>query len=267
MTLRLMSYNIRYGGRGREAALAAVIRQADPDIVVLQEATDRSVVARLAELTGLPNWDSKPSYSTGFLTRRKVVHHDWHLPRWTRHPFLELVLSEPDLRVFGLHLSAWFSNWSERRRRFEIRALLHSIREHQRGVHVIAGDFNALAPGEVLDAQRMPQWIRAMVWLSGQDIARHTIQHMIDQHYVDAWRAIHPSGAGFTFPTWDPHVRLDYIFTPDRYHSAIRGCEVLTRPAEAWTASDHFPLLVELDLETFAVDLNQRATASELRSP
>jgi endonuclease/exonuclease/phosphatase family metal-dependent hydrolase len=267
VTLRLLSYNIRYGGHGRAAALAAVIRHADPDVVLLQEATDRNVVAELADLTGLPNWDSKPRYSTGFLTRREVVHHGWHLPRWARHAFLELALAEPELRVFGLHLSAWFSNWSERRRRFEIRALLHAIREHQKGVHVIAGDFNALAPGEVLDAQRMPQWIRAMVWLSGQDIARHTIQHMIDQHYVDAWRVIHPSGPGFTFPTWDPHVRLDYVFTPERYHSAIRGCEVLTRPPEARTASDHFPLLVELDLDRTVVGPNQRTAVTELPSP
>ncbi|MEX2281191.1 MAG: endonuclease/exonuclease/phosphatase family protein [Gemmatimonadota bacterium] len=258
MTLRLLSYNIRYGGRGREAELAAVIRSADPDVVLLQEATDRGVVERLSELTGLPNWDSRPRFSTGYLTRREVIHHDWHLPRWTRHAFLELALAGPELRIFGLHLSAWFSNWSEWRRRFEIRSLLYAIREHQHGVHFIAGDFNALAPGEVLKAERMPQWIRAMVWLSGQDIARHTIQHMIDQHYVDAWRIAHPTGEGYTFPTWDPHVRLDYIFTPERYQSSIRACDVLNRSAVARTASDHFALLVELDLASGAAAVDQR---------
>ncbi len=46
--LRLLSYNIRYGGAGREAALAAVIRAAAPDLVVLQEATNPQVVERLA---------------------------------------------------------------------------------------------------------------------------------------------------------------------------------------------------------------------------
>jgi endonuclease/exonuclease/phosphatase family metal-dependent hydrolase len=246
--LRLLSYNIRYGGQGREAAIAAVIRSADPDIVMLQEATDRGVVARLAALTGLPNWDSRPRYSTGYLTRLEVTHHNWHLPRWTRHAFLEVALAEPALRIFGLHLSAWFSNVNEWRRRFELKSLLYAIREHQHGVHYIAGDFNALAPGAVLQAQRMPQWIRAMVWLSGEDIARHTIQHMLDQRYVDAWRVANPGGDGYTFPTWDPHVRLDYIFTPQRYESTIRMCDVLSSAPEAKTASDHFAVIAELDV-------------------
>ncbi|MBA3891435.1 MAG: endonuclease/exonuclease/phosphatase family protein, partial [Gemmatimonadaceae bacterium] len=45
--LRLLSYNIRYGGTGREEALAGVIRSAAPDVVMLQEATDPGVVARV----------------------------------------------------------------------------------------------------------------------------------------------------------------------------------------------------------------------------
>ena len=34
MRLRLLSYNIRYGGSGREAALAAVVNAMRPDLVV-----------------------------------------------------------------------------------------------------------------------------------------------------------------------------------------------------------------------------------------
>jgi len=247
--IRLLSYNIRFGGRGQEAALAAVIRSADPDIVMLQEATDRAAIARLAELTGLPNWDSRPKYSTGYLTRLDVQEHNWYLPRRSRHAFLEVALERPKLRIFGLHLSAWFSNWTERRRHVEIQSLLHEIREHQDGLHLIAGDFNALAPGAVLRAHHMPQWIRAMIWLSGQDIARHTIQHMLDQRYVDVFRALNPEDEGNTFPTWNPHVRLDYIFAPERYQDAFRSCHVIRTPTEAKTASDHFPLLAELELE------------------
>ena len=248
MTLRLLSYNIRFGGVGKEEELTAVIRGTDPDIVVLQEAVNPAVVARLAENTGLAAHGSRVGQSTGFLSREPVAHHAWHRPRGARHPFLELVLREGGLRVFGLHLSAWFSNWSERRRAAEIRALLEGIREHQQGFHVIAGDFNALAPGERLEVARMPRWIRAMIWLSGRDIARHTIQHMLDMQYADAWRRFHPGGeGGCTFPTWDPHVRLDYLFTPSRYAERLRSCEVVTKPEAAKKASDHFPLLVELE--------------------
>lgn len=246
MKLRLLSYNIRYGGLGRETAIANVIRASEADVVVLQEATDARVVARIAESAALPSWGSRAGDSTGFLSRVAVSDHQWHRPRNARHPFLELVLFEGRLRVFGLHLSAWFSKWSERRRDRELHALLTDIREHQAGWHLLVGDFNALAPGERLRAEHMPRWIRTMIWLSGRDIARDTIQRMLDARYADAWRALHPHDDGFTFPTWDPHVRLDYVFTPEAYAGRISRCEVLRGIAGVRDASDHFPLLVEL---------------------
>jgi exodeoxyribonuclease-3 len=246
VTWRLLSYNIRYGGTGREAALAGVITAAGPDIVVLQEASDPRVVARLAELGGFAAWGSRPGYSTGFLSRLPIDHHAWHHPRGSRHAFLEIAPEGTKVRIFGLHLSAWFSKWSERRRAREIRALLDGIRQHQEGFHLIAGDFNALAPGELLEAARMPRWIRWMVWLSGRDIERDTIQVMLDEGYVDAWRTLHPDEPGYTLPSWDPHVRLDYVFTPERYTARLVGCDVLAEPEVVREASDHLPLLVEV---------------------
>jgi exodeoxyribonuclease-3 len=240
VTLRLLSYNIRYGGGGRETDIAAVINACTPDVVVLQEATDPNVVSRLSDLTGLAHWGSRIGHSTGFLSRGPITHHAWHNPRGTRHPFLEIVPDGHHVRIFGLHLSAWFSNWSERRRAREIRLLLEGIREHQHGFHIIVGDFNALAPGERLDVTPMPAWIRAMVWMSGRDIARKTIQVMLDEKYVDVWRRLNPIGDGYTFPTWGAHVRLDYMFAPERYSSRFAECSVVT---SAGSASDHFPLL------------------------
>ncbi|MBV9879703.1 MAG: endonuclease/exonuclease/phosphatase family protein [Gemmatirosa sp.] len=244
--LRVLSYNIRYGGTGREGDLAAVVRAAAPDVVMLQEATDPRVVAALAERTEMPHWGSRPGFSTGFLSRAPVAGHAWHHPRGARHAFLELVLPGDTGRLYGLHLNAWFSKWSERRRAHEIRALLDAIREHQHGFHAITGDFNALAPGATLHKAKLPHWIQAMVWVSGRDIARDTIQIMLGARYVDAWRTLHPTDDGLTFPTWDPHVRFDYLFTPERYAERLTRCEVFTAPPEAKAASDHFPLLIEI---------------------
>lgn len=245
--IRLLSYNIRYAGRGRERAIAEVIRAASPDVVVFQEATDPRVIEMLSKDTGMPNWGSRPETSLGFLTKIPVVHHAWHHPLNSRHSFLELSLDGVECRIFGLHLVAWFSKWTERKRAKEIRALLDGIREHQSGCHLIAGDFNALAPGELLEVRKMPRWIRAMVWLSGRDIARDTIQLMLDEGYIDAWRLLHPNQPGYTFPTWDPHVRLDYVFLPKRYTDRIAVCEIGSVPEQAVRdASDHAPLLVEV---------------------
>ena len=245
--IRLLSYNIKYGGRGREQPIADVNKGAGPNVVLHQEATDPRVIETLAKLTGLSHWGSRPDYSMGFLSGIPVTHHAWHHPVNSRHPFLELALEGIDTRIFGLHLVAWFSKWTERKRARELRALLDGIREHQNGSHLIAGDFNALAPGELLEVRKMPRWIRAMVWLSGNDIARDTIQLMLDEGYTDVWRQLHPNNSGFTFPTWDPHVRLDYVFVPKRHCERVAVCEIVSQPPElVKVASDHAPILVEV---------------------
>ena len=69
VTLRLLSYNIRHGGAGREAALASVIRMARPDVVVLQEATRPAVIEQLARDTGLAHWGSRRGESLGYMSR------------------------------------------------------------------------------------------------------------------------------------------------------------------------------------------------------
>lgn len=249
MTLRLLSYNIRFGGRGREARLAEVIKSVSPDLVVFQEASDPRVIEQLAEATGLTNWAARRGHSIGYISRAEVAHHEWHHPVGARHSFLEIVLAGSEARVFGLHLSARFSKWSERRRAREIRALLKGIERHQEGFHVLVGDFNTLAPGELLDVRRMPAWIRALIWISGRDIQRETIQVMLDAGYADGYRHLHPAEKGYTFPVWDPHLRLDYVFLPAPFARRLTACQVMHQTAGAAAASDHFPLLAHLDLE------------------
>lgn len=248
MKLKLLSYNIRFGGRGRETRISEVIRKAQPDMVVFQEATDTRVIERVAEETGLTVWAARPSHSIAFISRRPVAHHEWHYPRGARHSFLEIVLEGSRARIFGLHLKARFSKWSERRRAFEIRALLDGISRHQAGFHILVGDFNTLAPGELLDVRRMPRWIRALVWISGRDIQRETIQIMLDARYMDGYRLLHPKDKGYTFPVWDPHLRLDYIFLPDAFAERLISCEVINHDA-ARLASDHFPLLSQFEID------------------
>jgi endonuclease/exonuclease/phosphatase family metal-dependent hydrolase len=248
VTLKLLSYNIRFGGRGREARISEVIRESGADMVVFQEATDTRVIERVAAETGLGIWAARPSHSIAFVSRLPVAHHEWHYPRGARHSFLEIVLAGSEARIFGLHLKARFSKWSERRRAFEIQALLDGIRRHQDGLHALVGDFNTLAPGEILDVRRMPRWIRALVWISGRDIQRETIQIMLDASYIDGYRILYPDDKGYTFPVWDPHLRLDYIFLPTAFTKRLVSCEVI-RTEAARVASDHFPLLSHLEID------------------
>lgn len=248
MSLRLLSYNIRYGGVGREKWLAAVIRETTPDLVVFQEASHPEVVERLAAETEMYVWAARRGYSLGFMSRIKIAHHEWHRPPGVRHAYLEIVPEGTEGRVFGLHLSAVHSNWTERRRVRELRALLRSIERHQQGFHTLIGDFNTLAPGELLDARQLPARLRALVWLSGGRIRWETIQIMLDANYMDGYRVIHAADQGFTFPTWNPHVRLDYLFLPALFANRLKSCEVVTGTPAVLQASDHFPLLAQLEV-------------------
>ncbi|MBA3531347.1 MAG: endonuclease/exonuclease/phosphatase family protein [Ardenticatenales bacterium] len=248
MTLRLLSYNIRFGGRGREAALAQVIRTVEPDIVLFQEATDPKVIEGLAEATEMPHWGAQRASSTGFISRRTVASHQWHHPRGSKHSFLEVHLERSNIHLFDLHLSSQFSKWSERQRAREIRALLEAIKDHKEGFHVLVGDFNTLAPGELLEVWRMPTWIQALIWISGREIQRETIQVVLDAGYTDGYRHLHPQG-GFTFPVWNPHLRLDYLFLPAAFADCLKECQVIQEPEAVRLASDHYPLLALLDVK------------------
>ena len=247
MNLRLLTYNIRFGGAGREAPLATTLQAAAPDVVILQEANRPDVVARLAAATGMKTWASTHGHSTAFMSRLDVTHHAWHRPRLSRRAYLEIVLAGSKVRIFGIHLTAVHSNWTEHWRMRELKATLRSIAKHQEGFHVLAGDFNTLAPGEKLDFRRLPMRLRVMALLGGGTIRWHTIQAMLDAHYVDAFRRLHPGVDGYTFPAWDPHVRLDYVFIPGKEAERLRSCDVVDG-ATSVEASDHFPVLAEMEM-------------------
>ncbi|NOT26459.1 MAG: hypothetical protein HOP16_10200 [Acidobacteria bacterium] len=249
MNLRLLTYNIQRGGVGRVERLAHVINACQPDIVLLQEATDLDTVHRLASLTQMTTSASFRQQSLGYLSRRPVTA-SWHRPGLSRHAFIEIV-TEEGTRVFGVHLSAIHSPITEQRRVYELRALLQSIAQHQKGFHVLAGDFNTLAPNERLDVSRLPWRLRPFVWMGGRQIRWRTIQAVLDAGYVDAFRSCHRDEAGLTMPTWDPHVRLDYVFVPRAYEGRIARCEVVSS-TEATTASDHFPVVIDLLTEPVA---------------
>lgn len=236
--LKLLTYNIRKGGRGREMAIAEVIRGWGPDLVLLQEATDPRVVSRLSELTELQYYASRPGYSTAFLSRTEPESSKWlELPA-IRRVVLELCL--PPLTLFNVHLRAVHSNWTEQGRKRELGALLGLIRSEAATPHIIAGDLNTLAPNEDLDLRKLPPRLRLVNWVTGGKVRYETIQIMLDAGYIDVYRSLHYD-KGFTFPTWDPHVRLDFVFAPNEIAERVTECTVLTG-LPAPSASDHFPL-------------------------
>jgi endonuclease/exonuclease/phosphatase family metal-dependent hydrolase len=245
VSLRLLSYNIQHGGVGRESRIAKVIAACNADVVILQEAVNPESVQRIGAECGMPRWGSIRGHSVGYLSRLDVAHHAWHEVQFAKRRYLELVIASPRVRIYGVHLSAIHSNLTENRRVYELRALLKGIAQHQKGFHLLTGDFNTLAPGEKLDVGKLPPRLRAIVWLTGGTIRWRTIQLMLDGGYIDGYRKFHKDDAGYTFPVWEPHVRLDYAFVPAIFSGRLLKCEIMTDAPGVRQASDHFPLLSE----------------------
>ena len=87
-----------------------------------------------------------------------------------------------------------------------------------------------------------------MIWISGRDIKREAVQTLLDAGYIDGFRYLYPDDIGHTFPVWDTHVRLDYVFLPARNGDSLKSIEIIKQPEIAKTASDHFPLLAEIQI-------------------
>jgi len=62
---------------------------------------------------------------------------------------------------------------------------------------------------------------------------------------------MHPDDRGFTLPAPDPHVRLDYVFVPEHCRDRVKAADVV-RSAEAARASDHLPVVADLETGTIA---------------
>jgi exodeoxyribonuclease III len=246
VSLRVLSYNIKLGGGSREKPLANVINSCEPDIVVLQEAVEPEVVEKLAGACGMKAWASARGYSLAFMSKTEIAHYAWHRVRLARRRYLEIVLAGSGTRIFGVHLSAIHSNITEIRRSYELRALLRGIKKHQAGFHLAMGDFNTLAPGERLDMRRLPPRLRAVIWMTGGNIRWTTVSLMLDGGYVDGYRMFHKEEPGYTFPVWNPHVRLDYSFVPEAFAARLIRCEIVSDAPGIREASDHFPLLSEI---------------------
>ncbi|MGH7723726.1 MAG: endonuclease/exonuclease/phosphatase family protein [Candidatus Dormibacteria bacterium] len=177
--LRVVTYNILLGGARREAHITAVLRRVGADVITLQEVSNPEFAEQLARALDMELVVGAASDGSGInlavLTRLPVR-------RWRNHTHrgrmlrshLETVLTTggthvSELHLHSVHLAARFGERKkgEERRRRELDALLGDLAEASEAPHLIAGDFNSLAPGDHLEATaffaRMAELRRARV--------------------------------------------------------------------------------------------------------
>lgn len=252
--LRLMTYNILNGGRGREQALREVLRHVQPDIAVLQEVRDPRPIEDWARSLGMQALiaGDRALFRLALLSRLPVVSWQAHRPFPPMlNPFLEAEVESASgkrLWIYGVHLAPWYSALMELWRRWEIRAVLQRAQAHFQDLCLLAGDFNTLGPSDTTRVQAMPLPLRLMIWSQGGRIYRFAIPEVLRAGFRDCFRALHPTDAGLTLPASAPNARLDYIFASPSLLPYLRACAVVREPDIVREASDHCPLVAEFDL-------------------
>jgi exodeoxyribonuclease III len=213
-----MTYNLLTGGRpGRLDAIVEIIRTQRPDVLALQELQgfDRAALDRLATATGLAAYlaRSRSGQPVAVLVRPGAT---VTAARRVRGPFrhaaaeLTVATDRGPLTVIGTHLNSYSRIW----RLAESRALARRIDPDR--LTLLMGDLNG------------PPAIPGLVDLFRPGGPVHSVPTRF-------------KGEEFT-PS-----RLDHILATRPLAALARGYRIVTGGA-ADTASDHYPVVADLDL-------------------
>ena len=248
MALRILSYNILFGGQDRLPLIARVIHRHQPDAVALLEANSQSNVEALAQQLGMnvTFGEANSTFHIAWLSRFPILRMENH-----RLPILEKTLLEIDfywegteLALFATHLRAGRLQEQDHYRAMEMQAILGLLRSPGRQPHVLVGDLNTVHPA---DFPNVP--VDAELSVGGKEqntpvFLRQVIPLLLEARYVDCYRSIHPVTPGYTYPVTTPWLRIDYIFADPLLAKRLHACDVVTG-VEAKMASDHFPVWAE----------------------
>ncbi len=243
-TFRAMTYNIFYGGVGREELIREVVRAAHPDVVVFNEVSSADSFESIAQLVGPHRAVGERRKTSGhpvIVSRWPILETALYGPAWEPHKFIEATIQPPGgspVRVCAVHLTPQ-SFWTfEVSRWREVRSLLTHLRGRTDMPQIIAGDFNTLMTGDPVRRQGLELWVRAQMAVQG-GWPRWALKLMVKAGYVDCYRACNSRKPGFTVPAWDPGIRLDYIFASSQLKHCLQ--EAGTVESSAARRSDSEP--------------------------
>jgi exonuclease III len=257
--LTFLIYNILDGGQGRQDALREIILSQNADVVLLQEVESGWDLPQDWFLhSGYQYFlaDSNSKRKIALLTKLRIIKTESFHPRRLRHTCLRAELEYAPgktFTVYGLHLCApAYTLPLEIYRLLELRAILKYARQTAADKFLVAGDFNAIAPGDKTNFKNLPFSLRLSVFLHGGYVARQVIGYLRLRGFTDAFRALHPKADGYTLPANQPNSRLDYFLLNAGLVPTLRACDVVTQPALVQQASDHLPVRMELDFNALS---------------
>jgi exodeoxyribonuclease-3 len=254
MPLKVMTFNILFGGEDRFEAILALLARERPDVLVLQECLgwdDRERLGRLAEALGLPLDDahvllgrSRPRgsgncYHVVVASRRPLrsvrVHNN---PHFQGHSLVQCELDAGGpLTLFGTHFDAHHEKFRFVEARY-LRSLLEPT-AFREGLFLLAGDLNSLSRRDPY-----PVDLADKVRLAGTDKFGHpprfdVIDDLEEYGWVDTLR-LRPASPRWVTARRDRggvviDYRTDYIFASPRLAERLLQADVV----EVGTASDH----------------------------
>ena len=251
-TLRVMTYNILFGGTGREERIRHVIEAIRPDIAVFTEVTNGQSFERIAEAVG-PHVAGRENR-----LRREfpVIVSRWPLeqpriwgPFWSPNKWVSAITRPFGARAVTVHAVHFVPQplWPfELCRLAEARALVRHLATRAETSHVAAGDFNALIGDDKQDIRRAPPWVRAQLFMQGGRTMRWALPHLQRKGLVDCYRACNASADGFTVPSWNPSARIDYVFASAELSMSLSSAGV-GGDSQRGQASDHLPVWADFD--------------------
>ncbi len=254
VVLRLVTYNIRDGGIGREQRIVDVLAAIHPDVIVLQEVTHPAFVEHCAAQLGMHGFFARGNTKRhlALLSQRPVLVADSYHPfPPIRASLLEATIATKPthaVQVFGVHLVPQPGTFFEWWRTWELRAVLRRMHRASEQPCLLVGDFNAVAPHDRIDTAASPWFFKAMLWVQHGRVFDTAIRTVLAAGFIDCYRTLHPHADGFTLPTPTPRMRVDYAFANPMLAARLRACDVMADLEAAHIASDHYPLLVEFDL-------------------
>ena len=241
--LRVLTFNIHHGegldGKVDVERIAKLILESKADLVALQE-VDRGVertkkidiMTTLADLTGMTYAFGKNveyqggEYGNGMLVRFPILeernHHYQMVRPGEQRGLLQLVLEVKgeEILFINTHLDHRQGDTDRVSGAGEIRDVIKRFTPRP---IILCGDFNDTSGSRTIS--------------------------LLKDDFVDAWE-LTGTGRGMTWPADTPRQRIDYVFiSKGEAASSVRLTPLSARVLNS-NASDHLPLLVELELKT-----------------
>jgi len=239
MTLRIISWNLRHGGRGRAAAIARQLSEWKPDVLVLQEYRDVPEIQRGVTDSGLnhvlsPRHDSERRNRVLIASKHRLKRSPMPVtPQPERVAAARVLTGRQALDIIAVHIPNRNSGV-----KYEfLNALTTHLGVPRSRRMLLLGDMNSGIKGTDDETSFFNR--RESDWTASFSRAP----------WCDAFRRMHGDLRAFSWrsPNAGNGFRIDHAFVTSSLASQLTRCEYLWSATDGIANSDHAALLLELD--------------------